>query len=274
MKSWIYKLSKEKLVGIANLYGVESSGTLDEVRRQMNAYIDEHPEEFACKRGEALVPPLISMATLEPRGGTVFSVPESPDDDGRVMDKIRKWGCHFDGRDPAAFLERIHELQNSYRISGAQLLRGLPEILKGNALLWYRNFYGGWRTWTDFETAFRRYYFPRRYAASLRRKVANRYQLPEEKFEPYAAAKLTLLRQAGGFTPEEQLELIYDHMRPEYKRYIRLDDVVDIIELLGRATEHEEIEQGIADEKKRRKSVVNPTVYRGRIQSTGMLLAM
>lgn len=116
---------------------------------------------------------------------------------------------------------------------------------------------GRWRT--DFENAFRRQYFPRRYAASLRRDVANRYQKPGEKFEVYAA-EMTLIRRAGGFTPEEQLELLYDHMRAEYKVYVRIDDVFDVIELQNRATDYEEIEQSKIEKKKRERSTINATV--------------
>lgn len=169
MKSWIYKLSKEKLIGIANVYGVESSSTLDEVRRHMSAYMDEHPEEFASDRGEPgglSAPPLISVNSPEPLRELAFPIPEPPGDDSRVMNQIRKWGCHFDGRDPAAFLERVTELRGSYRFSEMQLLKGLPELLRGDALLWYRNFCTIWLTWADFERALRRHYLPRRYAAS------------------------------------------------------------------------------------------------------------
>lgn len=88
------------------------------------------------------------------------------------MNQIRKWGCHFDERDPAAFIERLLKLRDGvkvkdYHFSGAQLLRGLLELLRDDALLWYWNFHTGWQTWSDFD-AFRRQYFPRQYAASLR----------------------------------------------------------------------------------------------------------
>lgn len=34
--------------------------------------------------------------------------------EGKTINQIRKWGCHFDGRDPAAFLERVGELRQAY----------------------------------------------------------------------------------------------------------------------------------------------------------------
>lgn len=52
---------------------------------------------------------------------------------------------------------------------------------------------------------------------------------------------MTLMRRAGGYSREEQLELIYDGMHPAYKHYIRIDDVKNITELQGRASEYEDI---------------------------------
>jgi len=50
------------------------------------------------------------------------------------MNQIRKWGCHFDGRDPLSFLERIEELQLQYRYTDELMLAGLPELLRGDAI--------------------------------------------------------------------------------------------------------------------------------------------
>jgi len=229
----------------------------------MNGYIGEHPEEFASERGESsgsFAPPLISINTPVPNEGTAFLKPEPLEDDLRVLNQIRKWGCHFDGRDPTSFLERLTELQESYRVSGAQLLRGLPELLRGDALLWYRNFHAGWRTWTNFEDAFRLQYLPRRYAASLRRELTTRYQKAGEKFEQNATVMMTLMRRVGGFTPDEQLGKLYDHMHPDYKLYVRIGDVLNLTDLQKRASEYEEIEQEKTEAKKRDRDTAPPAV--------------
>ena len=39
----------------------------------------------------------------------------------QVLNQMRKWNCHFDGRDLYAFLERVHELQKAYQFSDLQL---------------------------------------------------------------------------------------------------------------------------------------------------------
>lgn len=263
MKSWIYRLPKEKLAAIATVYGIEHAGTLDELRRKMSQYVDDHPEEFANDGGEpseASAPPHIIITRAPPTEEITETILDPTGTDSRIINQIRKWGCHFDGRDPAAFLERLNELRDGYGFSGTQLLRGLPELLKGDALLWYRNFRVGWRNWEDFEDAFRLQYFPRRYAASLRREITNRYQKPGEKFAQYSTVMMTLMRRAGGFSPEEQLEQIYEHMNPEYKVYVRVDDVISIAELQIRATEFEGIEQERNEARKREKSAANPVV--------------
>jgi len=65
--------------------------------------------------------------------------PEAPLENSRVLDQMRKWNCHFDDRDLHAFLERTEELQRAYAFSDKQILRGFPELLRGDAQLWHRN---------------------------------------------------------------------------------------------------------------------------------------
>jgi len=79
----------------------------------------------------------------------------SPPEPARVIELIRKWGHHFDGKDLVLFLERITELQDAYGITPAQNLHGLPELLRGEPLLWYRNRRHGWISWTDFCAEFK-----------------------------------------------------------------------------------------------------------------------
>ncbi|KMQ87323.1 hypothetical protein RF55_13420 [Lasius niger] len=63
-----------------------------------------------------------------------------------VLNQIRKWGLHFDGKDPFAFLERLDELKRAYGYTGNLLLLGVPELLRGDPLLWYRNNRDFWNT--------------------------------------------------------------------------------------------------------------------------------
>lgn len=114
----------------------------------------------------------------------------TPEPVARAIDQIRKWGCHFKGKDPVAFLERVEELKNAYGMTGQQLLNGLPELLKGDALLWYRNSRDQWHEWEEFCADFKEYYLPRRYRAKLIREIQGRLQRAEEPYRKFAT-KLT-----------------------------------------------------------------------------------
>jgi len=95
---------------------------------------------------------------MEPPPATREAAPnaESPHSDmAKVINQIRKWGCYFDGKDPLSFLERVEELQQGYGFSGEQLLMGLPELLRGETLFWYRNNPASWTTWEEFSREFR-----------------------------------------------------------------------------------------------------------------------
>ena len=134
------------------------------------------------------------------------------------------------------------------------MLHGLPELLKGDTLLWYRNNREAWKTWGDFVHDFRAQFLPRRYQAAIRRELLERRQKAGEKFAQYATVMMTLMRRAGGFSPAEQLERIYDNMHPEYKIYVRIDDVHNVAELQMRATEFEDIESQRVHARKSEKS--------------------
>lgn len=179
-------------------------------------------------------------------------VTASPDD-AKVMNQIRKWGCHFDGGDTLAFFERIQELNAGYNYSGELLLKGLSELLKRDVLLWYRNYRERWRGWGDFEDGLRRQYLPRRYRAVLRQEILERRQKPTGTFAHYASVMMTLMRRTSGFDPEEQFERIYSNMCSEYKMYVRIDDVKDLDELGDQASKYEEIRQENAREQQRDK---------------------
>lgn len=264
MRSWLYALSKEQLAVLAEGYGLESTGTLEDIRRRMREYADTHADEFATDPREQTGPSgaishvVITGASPLCRDAPVdFAPPAVPDH--RAINQIRKSGYHFDGRDPAAFLERLAEFRENYHIVEEQLLRGLSELLRGDALLWYRNHRASWASWQGFEAAFRLQFLPHRYDASLRREIENR-QKANETFAQYSTVMMTLMRRAGGFSPVMQLEYLYDHMHPEYKFYIRRRDIGDISERQARAREHENLVSERQEALKREKAETKPAV--------------
>ena len=254
MRSLMQLASKSELAEFALNRGLDASGTLEDIRRRVRDYFDRHPEEDAEIENPAIAGPSTDAfldAREAPRTPVALTLPVPPfrppsspvADDTKVINQIRKWGCHFDGRDPLAFLERVEELKDAYGYTNGQLLKGLPELLKGETLLWYRNNRDDWTSWADFDRALRMQFLPRRYQAALRREVTDRRQKPGEKFAKYATELLTLMRRAGGITREEQIERVYENMQPEYKIYVRYDEAASLAELQARASEYEDIER-------------------------------
>jgi len=56
-------------------------------------------------------------------------------------------------------------------------------------------------------------------------------------------ALTTIMRRAGGISEQEQLERLYCNMGPEYKMYIRFDDVATPDDLRNRVAKLEKVEQ-------------------------------
>ena len=255
MKTWMYKAKKEELASFMRTLKLNTEGTLEELRNRMSLFIDEHPDDFTAtptyfNPAPAAVPPLIELNAPAVAAGN----------DTKIINQMRKWGCHFDGRDPIAFLERVEELGESYRYTREQLLRGLPELLKGDALLWYRNHRETWHNWEAFDRDFRTHFLPRRYQATLRREIAERRQKINETFAQYVTVMMTLMRRAGGFTYEEQLDRIYENMHPDYKLYIRISDVTSINDLQARASEYKDIERERRELRKFDKTTEKPAI--------------
>ncbi|XP_032690132.1 activity-regulated cytoskeleton associated protein 1-like [Odontomachus brunneus] len=121
------------------------------------------------------------------------------------------------------------------------MLTGLPELLRNDALLWYRNHRASWTHWDDFIRAFREQYLPRRYRAQLVRELQHRRRLEGEPYAKYATAVLTLMRRAGRLEVDEQVEQLYEGLLPEYKLHVRRDDVRTLAELGSRTAEFKAI---------------------------------
>jgi len=100
MKDWIYRPSKADLITELETLGIDADRTVDNLRRRFSRYIDQHPNEFRAAA------PTVSRESL-----AAPAPPSDPDlRPAKVMSQMRKWGLHFDGKDPWAFLERINEL--------------------------------------------------------------------------------------------------------------------------------------------------------------------
>lgn len=219
--SWIYHLNKEELQAEAKKFGLCPNGTVDELRARLSTFIKEgKPEPSAC----------------------ASKINSTSDPESDLLNKVRKWNCHFDGgRDAVSFLERLEELRDSYGITPDRLLRALPEVFRGKALLWYRNNKALWTSWDDFMESFRLFYLPPRYKLKIEDEIRNRTQGDRETVREYVTAIQTLIRRHGNMPAEQQLERIYSNLRPSYRHYIRRVDFKNLPELLVLGEEYENV---------------------------------
>jgi hypothetical protein len=229
-RSWIYRLDRTELIRQLETVGLSTEGNVTDFRQRLSEYAVLHPDYQPT-----------DMPTVPEIRVQIDDPPSGDDGNARTMNQIRKWGCSFEGKDPLAFLERVEELQAEYGFADEKLLRGLPEMLRGDALLWYRNNRTEWRTWENFVTDFREYYLPRRYLQKLKRDIQARVQGTDEPYRKYATDLLTMMRRAGGYAEEEKLDVLYENLAPKYKLYVRRDMVRRTNDLLRNAEEYEHI---------------------------------
>ena len=149
--------------------------------------------------------PRMSTPTSGPQVFAPSFIPEfSPiTENRRVVDQMRRWNCHFEGKDVYSFLEIVDELRTAYGVSDEQLLQGLPELLRGDALQWYRNLDSECHTWAHFDESLRGFYLSPAERRLLIRQVAERVQKPQEPVPSYVTALRTLMRRRGGYPQEE-----------------------------------------------------------------------
>lgn len=204
--------------------------------------MDAHSEEFAAQTHDARNPrPLPRIDIVAP--------PALADEDHdfvpfavHMLNQLRKWEYPFNGRDSVAFLKCVDDLCVRYGYSSEQLLKGLSELLRGDAVAWTRNNRDDWETWENFRNAFRLRYLPPRYLEELQRQIFDP-ATRKQKIHSFADNMMTLMRRAGGFTREQRLTRIYANMRPESKIYVKRRDVQNLNELIVNAAEFEGIEQ-------------------------------
>lgn len=249
MRSWIYQKSKAELRQIAEELQLDATGGIDVLRRLLSRFFQSHPEEMDAYKSPATTATATATATAP---ATAPAVPNI--DTASILSQMRKWGCVFDGRDPVSFLERIEELRQGYGYPGEYLLRGLPELLRGDTLLWYRNQRDVWQSWMDFENDFRQQFLPPQYQLKLRREIENRLHKQGESYLKYETDMLTMMRRAGGIPSNEQLHRLYENLDPDYKMYVRWDDLQSRADLRDRALQFEAIR-----EQQKNRRTIEPT---------------
>lgn len=154
------------------------------------------------------------------------------------IEQVRKWNCHFDGQDVYTFLEKVEEQRRGYGLQEDQLVSCLPELLRGEALLWARNRLFAWDTWAAFATALRANYLPPGEHRLLEARIFATKQAAHETARSFATNLETLMRRAG-LPPAVQLDRVYYGLRPEYQRYVRRTEITNLEALYVAAAELE-----------------------------------
>lgn len=160
-----------------------------------------------------------------------------------VIDKVRKWSIRYDGdKDVIDFVERVEELASAYRIEQDKLISALPELLKGTALQWLRNNRDQYKKWSDIKKGLILHFLPTNYKGALEEEIRQKHQKPKEPAKEYITDMQTLTRRIG-HNEKTQLQIIYEHLRAEYRLYIHRRDFRTIRELERLTDEYEEIKK-------------------------------
>uniref|UniRef100_A0ABD2WPB5 RNA-directed DNA polymerase n=1 Tax=Trichogramma kaykai TaxID=54128 RepID=A0ABD2WPB5_9HYME len=159
---------------------------------------------------------------------------------------VRSWNVKFNGSsgmDVEEFLRRIKECMDSARLSEAEVLGSMSELLTGTALRWYRNYKNSWQDWPAFCASARRFFGVTQYFQErLQTEVSTRTQGSAEPVAEYIICAHGLMNQIEGkWTPEQQLEQLYQNMRPELKKLVPRERVTSVDRLVELARTQERI---------------------------------
>lgn len=152
-----------------------------------------------------------------------------------------KWNTFFDGStNVATFLEEVDELAESRRVSRIELFQTASEILRGDALLWYRYRKHMFRDWEDLKMQLRSAFLPFDYEATLLDEIRRRTQGPDEKLLMFVTRMENLFNKLSKKPSEsEQVNIIRRNLRPNIHTALALQKIETLDEILrlGRAVE-------------------------------------
>ncbi|CAB0043207.1 unnamed protein product [Trichogramma brassicae] len=159
---------------------------------------------------------------------------------------VRSWNVKFNGSsgiDVEEFLRRVKECMESARLSEPELLGSMSELLTGTALRWYRNYKNSWHDWQAFCANARRFFGVTQYFQErLQTEVSTRTQGSAEPVAEYIICAHGLINQIEGkWTPEQQLEQLYQNMWPKLKKLVPRERVTSVDRLVELARTQERI---------------------------------
>lgn len=165
------------------------------------------------------------------QGDSAGATPNSRSSAVDAYNMLRKWNIRFSGKrgcDAEAFLTRLKEARAVMPVTDADLFKCLPLVLSDVALYWVRLESSKWRTWNDFETAWRMRFGDPDYHYALREEAMRRTQGEQEPAVDYLTCLRSLLsRIEPPWSLSEQLSLAYRNLLPKLQLCIRRHEFFD-----------------------------------------------
>lgn len=165
----------------------------------------------------------------------------------KLMDCVRKWGMHFSGnknpQDAIKFVKDIQERVGCYQLDLDLMPKAMPELLKNQALEWYRNNNKSWVNWTSFSEDFISFFVPRRLKVQMEEEVIRCLQKPNQSIKEYGLQIQSLMRNIPDWDDSQTLDRIYENSRKEYKLYARRQDFKTLEEFWDLCETYEHIQK-------------------------------
>ncbi|XP_043063798.1 uncharacterized protein LOC122319963 [Drosophila ficusphila] len=246
--SWISYRKKHELEAILLDLGLEQNGTVEEQRARLYAFArqPEHSEDTLIRLGELErkytpsrdVKPPSRIAPYQEKGREGNRrAPHAPVHPSPTQASARWWStkrpngdCLSTAPPTLSFVEHIEERADTYRIDRKYLSHAIIVLLTGRAESWFRTSDLQGRTWTEVRREFLEFFLPPRYYQRLDDEIRSHFQKVNEPFKEYLVDLRLQMRRAG-FSPEQELERVYENMLPEYQMFTRRQDFKTLTEL-------------------------------------------
>ncbi|XP_034937199.1 uncharacterized protein [Chelonus insularis] len=161
------------------------------------------------------------------------------------LQAMQRWDITFSGalgEDVELFLSRIQEGLDLLGVNEDTLLKTLPFLLKGGALVWYRARVKNFATWQQVRLAFRSRFADPDYQIALREEISRRTQAEGEPIGEYLACMNGLFdRTDPSWTEWERVRYAHRGMHPAYRIAISLTDTLTMNQLESLAIRHEQV---------------------------------
>ena len=157
---------------------------------------------------------------------------------------MRKWNLNFSGArngEAEAFLIRIEQGRQLILLEDEEIFKCLPFFLSGTAAHWFRLNKPLWRTWGQFEAAWRSRFGCPNFQFTLRDEIMRRKQGEDEPVVDYITCMQALLERLDPpWQLTEQLNYAHRNMLPRLRVAVRRKEVYDFRSLETLASQVEE----------------------------------